>query len=212
MGCSFIPIPNGEAMKYIFTVLYCLVFFACTQNTLLAKNVTKIDYIYDPGMLRPIDSQLKIVVGELAPDFSLPSIRGDNITLKQFRGKNNVVLSFVPAAWTPVCSDQWPGYNIAQKIFDDQNAVLLGITVDNIPTLHAWVQEMGSVWFKVLSDFWPHGEVASTYGVLRSDGTADRVLVFIDKKGVVKEVIITDINVRPELEDLVDALKKTNVN
>ena len=199
-------------MKYICIVFCCLVALTCTQNTLLAKNVTKIDYIYDPGVLRPIDSQLKIVVGELAPDFSLPSILGGNITLKQYRGNKNVVLSFVPAAWTPVCSDQWPGYNIAQKLFDDQDAVLLGITVDNIPTLHAWVQEMGPLWFDVLSDFWPHGGVASTYGVLRSDGTADRALVFIDKEGVVKEVIVTDINVRPELEDLVAALKKTNLN
>lgn len=199
-------------MKYICAVFCCLVALTCVQNTLLAKNVTKIDYIYDPGVLSPIDSQLKVVVGELAPDFSLQSIRGDNISLKQYRGKKNVVLSFIPAAWTPVCSDQWPGYNIAQKIFDDQDAVLLGITVDNIPTLHAWVQEMGTLWFDVLSDFWPHGSVASTYGVLRSDGTADRALVFIDKKGVVREVVVTDINVRPELEDLVAALKKTNAN
>ena len=198
-------------MKYIYTVFYCLIFFAWSQ-TLLAKNVTKIDYIYDPGQLRPIDSQLKIVVGDPAPDFSLPSIRGYDISLKQYRGKKNVVLSFVPAAWTPVCSDQWPGYNIAQKIFDDHDAVLLGITVDNIPTLHAWVQEMGTLWFDVLSDFWPHGGVASAYGVLRSDGTADRALVFIDKKGFVKDIIVTNINVRPELENLVAVLKKMNVN
>ncbi|MFT5727276.1 MAG: peroxiredoxin [Desulforhopalus sp.] len=199
-------------MKYVYTLFICFVVFAWTENILLAKNVTQIDYIYDPGVLRPIDSQLKVAVGELAPDFTLPSILGENINLKQFHGNKNVVLSFIPAAWTPVCSDQWPGYNISREIFEDQDAVLLGITVDNIPTLHAWVQQMGPIWFDVLSDFWPHGGVASTYGVLRSDGTADRVLVFIDKKGVVREIIVTDINVRPELEDLVVALKKTNVN
>ena len=199
-------------MKYVYTLFICFVVFAWTENILLAKNVTQIDYIYDPGVLRPIDSQLKVAVGELAPDFTLPSILGENINLKQFHGNKNVVLSFIPAAWTPVCSDQWPGYNISREIFEDQDAVLLGITVDNIPTLHAWVQQMGPIWFDVLSDFWPHGGVASTYGVLRSDGTADRALIFIDKKGVVREIIVTDINVRPELEDLVVALKKTNVN
>ena len=199
-------------MKYVYTLFICFVVFAWTENILLAKNVTQIDYIYDPGVLRPIDSQLKVAVGELAPDFTLPSILGENINLKQFHGNKYVVLSFIPAAWTPVCSDQWPGYNISREIFEDQDAVLLGITVDNIPTLHAWVQQMGPIWFDVLSDFWPHGGVASTYGVLRSDGTADRALVFIDKKGIVREIIVTDINVRPELEDLVVALKKTNID
>lgn len=199
-------------MKYVFTLFYCLILLVCTGGISTAKNVTKIDYIYDPGLLRPIDSKLKVSVGELAPDFTLPSIGGKKIQLKQFHGKKNVVLSFIPAAWTPVCSDQWPGYNISRKIFEDQDAVLLGLTVDNIPTLHAWVQQMGPIWFDVLSDFWPHGGVASTYGVLRSDGTADRALVFIDKKGVVREIIVTDINVRPELEDIAVALKKTNID
>lgn len=198
-------------MKYLYTVFFCFALLACPDNSVLAKNVTQIDFIYDPGELKPIDSQLKVTVGDIAPEFTLPSIHGKRIHLKQFRGKKNVVLSFVPAAWTPVCSDQWPGYNIAQNIFENQEAVLLGITVDNIPTLHAWVQQMGPLWFDVLSDFWPHGDVASKYGVLRSDGTADRILIFIDKIGVVREIIVSDINVRPELEDIVVALKKTNV-
>ncbi len=88
------------------------------------------------------------------------------MSLADYRGKKNVVLSFVPAAWTPVCSDQWPGYNIVQDIFEENNAVLLGISVDNIPTLHSWTNQMGKLWFEVLSDFWPHGETAGKYGVL----------------------------------------------
>jgi len=106
--------------------------------------------IYNPGILKPIDSILKVKVGDPAPDFILPSISGGKISLGQFAGKKNVVISFVPAAWTPVCSDQWPGYNIAKGFFDKNNAVLLGITVDNIPTLHAWTQQMGKLWFSVL--------------------------------------------------------------
>lgn len=199
-------------MKYVFILIYCLFFCAATQSMVFAKNVTKIEYIFDPGKLKPIDSQVKVSIGEPAPDFSLTSIGGKPVNLNQFQGEKNVVLSFVPAAWTPVCSDQWPGYNIAQKIFEDHDTMLLGISVDNIPTLHAWVQQMGDLWFEVLSDFWPHGKVASLYGVLRSDGTADRALIFIDKKGVVRDIIVTDINLRPELEDLVLALKKMNVH
>ena len=164
--------------------------------------------IYQVGTLKPIDSVLKVKVGQSAPDFKLPAISGENISLNQYRGKKNVVLSFVPAAWTPVCSDQWPGYNIAKDIFNQNDAILLGITVDNIPTLFAWTNQMGQLWFPVLSDFWPHGGVAKKYGVLRSNGVSERALFVIDKMGVIRYIDVHDINKRPPLEDLAAALEK----
>ncbi|HCO12074.1 MAG TPA: peroxiredoxin [Desulfonauticus sp.] len=162
--------------------------------------------IYQVGKLKPRDSVLKVKVGELAPDFELPSISGKKVRLSSFRGKKNVLLSFVPAAWTPVCSDQWPGYNLTKFIFDQHNTVILGISVDNVPTLYAWVKEMGGVWFPVLSDFWPHGQVASTYGVLRGDGVAERALFLIDKQGIIRWIYVEDINRRPPLEVIEQAL------
>jgi peroxiredoxin (alkyl hydroperoxide reductase subunit C) len=164
--------------------------------------------IYNVGILKPIDSVLKVKVGGRAPEFTLPSLSGEKISLKQYRGKKNVVLSFVPAAWTPVCSDQWPGYNIVKDMFDQNDAILLGITVDNIPTLFAWTNQMGKLWFPVLSDFWPHGAVAKKYGVLRSNGVSERALFIIDKKGIIRYIDVHDINKRPPLEDLVNALEK----
>jgi peroxiredoxin len=166
------------------------------------------DNIYQPGNLKPTDSVLKVKVGDQAPDFTLPAVSGNKVTLSQYRGKKNVVLSFVPAAWTPVCSDQWPGYNIAQDLFDKNDAVLMGITVDNIPTLFAWTNQMGKLWFPVLSDFYPHGRVASLYGVLRSDGTSERALFVIDKKGIIRYIDVHDINKRPPLESLIRELEK----
>jgi peroxiredoxin len=164
--------------------------------------------IYQVGTLKPTDSVLKVKVGDPAPNFMLPSISGEKVSLSQIRGKKNVVLSFVPAAWTPVCSDQWPGYNIAKDIFNQYDAVLLGITVDNIPTLFAWTNQMGQLWFPVLSDFWPHGRVAKRYGLLRSDGVSERALLVIDKKGFIRYIDVHDINKRPPLEDLIGALEK----
>lgn len=164
--------------------------------------------IYQTGTLKPIDSVLKVKVVVQAPDFTLSSVSGEKVSLNQFRGKKNVVLSFVPAAWTPVCSDQWPGYNIAKDIFSQQDAILLGITVDNIPTLFAWTNQMGQLWFPVLSDFWPHGAVAKRYGVLRSNGVSERALFVIDKAGIIRYIDVHDINKRPPLEDLAAALEK----
>jgi len=168
------------------------------------------DNIYNPGQLKPIDSQLKVNVGDPAPDFTLPSVAGEEITLSRFKGEKNVVISFVPAAWTPVCSDQWPGYNIVKDMFDENDAVLLGITVDNIPTLYAWTKQMGKLWFPVLSDFWPHGAVADRYGVMRSDGVSERALIFIDKKGIIRDIQVNDINKRPDLESCAINLEKMN--
>ncbi len=166
--------------------------------------------IYNPGTLKPIDSALKAKVGEKVPDFTLPSLSGQKISLSQFRGKKNVVISFVPAAWTPVCSDQWPGYNIAEPFFQQNDAILLGITVDNLPTLFAWTNQMGNLWFPVLSDFYPHGKVAETFGVLRSDGVSERALFVIDKEGILRYAHVEDINKRPDLKILVTELEKLN--
>lgn len=164
--------------------------------------------VYPVGRLKPVDSRLLVNVGDKAPDFTLPAVDGGTITLSQYLGKKNLVLSFVPAAWTPVCSDQWPGYNVAEAIFQQNDAVLLGITVDNIPTLYAWTKEMGKLWFPVLSDFWPHGSTAAKYGVLRTDGVTERALFVIDKQGVIRYLDVHDINTRPDLADLAQALER----
>ncbi len=188
-------------------VAACVITAFSVQEALALSDAYK-GNIYQTGILKPTDSKLKVKVGGKAPDFTLPSVGGERVTLSSFRGKKNVVLSFVPAAWTPVCSDQWPGYNIVKDLFDERDAILLGITVDSIPTLFSWTRQMGDLWFPVLSDFWPHGAAAKRYGILRSDGTSERSLFVIDKRGIIRYIDVHDINQRPSLEDLVKALEK----
>jgi peroxiredoxin len=192
-----------------YSIFAALIIFFFAQNALAVSDAYK-NNIYNPGQLKPIDSSLKIKVGRKAPGFTLKAVSGKIISLKDYRDRKNVVISFVPAAWTPVCSDQWPGYNIVQDVFDQHDAVLLGITVDNIPTLYSWTNQMGKLWFEVLSDFWPHGAVAKKYSVLRSDGIAERAIFIIDKKGIIRYIDVHDINQRPLLEELVKELEKLN--
>lgn len=184
------------------------VFFLFQVSPVFSLSEAYKGNIYDPGLLKPTDSTLKVKVGEAAPDFTLKAVSGETISLRDYRGKKNVVLSFVPAAWTPVCSDQWPGYNITREIFDQNDAVLLGISVDNLPTLFSWTSQMGALWFPVLSDFYPHGKVASQFGILRSDGVAERALFVIDKQGIIRYIDVHDINRRPPLDVLVRELDK----
>jgi len=189
----------------IFSIIIAV--FFCSTAAFGMSEAFK-ENLYDSGQLKPTDSVLKVKVGESAPDFSLPSLSREKISLSQFKGKKNVVISFVPAAWTPVCSDQWPGYNLAKDLFETNDAVLLGITVDNVPTLFAWTNQMGKLWFPVLSDFYPHGKTADTYGVLRSEGISERALFIIDKAGILRYSYVSDINKRPDLKNIAAELEK----
>jgi peroxiredoxin (alkyl hydroperoxide reductase subunit C) len=198
-------------MKTSFAAfIYGSLFLAMLVPNAFGASAAFKENIYNPGQLKPIDSELNVKIGDSAPNFTLPSVSGEKVTLSRYRGKKNVVISFVPAAWTPVCSDQWPGYNIVKGMFDMNDAVLLGITVDNIPTLYAWTRQMGKLWFPVLSDFWPHGEVAARYGLLRSEGVSERALVYIDKKGIIRDIQVSDINKRPDLESCATTLEQMN--
>jgi len=183
-----------------------LLALSLTPSVFALSDVYK-ENIYNPGVLKPVDSKLKVKVGQKAPNFTLPAVTGEKITLSQYRTKKNVVLSFVPAAWTPVCSDQWPGYNIVRDIFEANEATLLGISVDNIPTLFSWTIQMGKLWFPILSDFYPHGKVAQQYGILRTDGVSERAIFVIDKKGIIRYIDVHDINKRPPLEEIITALE-----
>ncbi len=188
--------------------LACLLLLASLLAAAAAPAQVPKDMLYDPGKLPPTASTPALRIGDPAPDFTLPSIGGQMVSLSSYRGKKNVVLSFVPAAFTPVCSEQWPGYNLARELIEARNAIVLGITVDNLPTLHAWCHEMGDVWFPVLSDFFPHGEVARTYGILRPEGMSERAVFVVDTAGIIRYIDIHDINAKPDLETLVKELDK----
>ncbi|MGE0156226.1 MAG: redoxin domain-containing protein [Geobacter sp.] len=166
------------------------------------------DNLYETGILKPVDSVLTVKVGDQAPDFSLKAVSGHQVSLADYRGKKHVVLSFIPAAWTPVCSDQWPGYNIVKELFDEHDAVLLGISVDSLASLFSWTNQMGTLWFPVLSDFFPHGATAAKFGILRTDGTAERALIVIDKQGIIRYIDVHDVNKRPPLDALARELEK----
>jgi alkyl hydroperoxide reductase subunit AhpC len=199
--------------KFVQTGLFiCSVVVFLWIGSAGAENTTCT--VYPVGELKPRDSISTLKLGDKAPDFTLTAVGGGKISMNQYLGKKNIVISFVPAAWTPVCTSQWPVYDLAKEIFHNNDAILLGITVDNIPTLYAWTKEIlpdrDPEWFPILSDFFPHGEVAKKYGVLRSEGFTERALFVIDKKGIIRFIDIHDINERPPLMELKKALEEIN--
>ncbi len=164
--------------------------------------------VYTFGKVKPIDSNPTLRHGNKAPKFRLPSLNGNDVSLSAFRGEKNVVISFIPAVWEAVSSAQWSGYQYIPDLFATHEAILIGISTDNIPALYAWMKHMGGLWFPVLSDFHPQGRVARRYGILRSDGMAERAIAIVDKEGRIRCFRVMEIGERPKLEELVSELKK----
>jgi len=93
--------------------------------------------------------------------------------------------------------------------FEGKNTQVLGISVDSTDCQRAWAKSLGRIDnFPLLSDFWPHGEVARKYGVLRNEGYSERALFVIDKQGVIRYVDVHDLNDQPDNEVLFRELEK----
>ena len=146
-------------------------------------------------------------IGQMAPDFTLPSHLDKKITLSDLRGKN-VALAFFPWAWTPVCTHQIPAYEAELASFSALNTQILGISIDHVHTLKAWAKSLGEISYPILSDFWPHGEVAQKFGVLRSDGRSERAIFVMDSQGIIQYIDIHDIHDQPNNEELRKVLRR----
>ncbi len=85
---------------------------------------------------------------------------------------------------------------------------VLGLSVDSTDCLRAWAESLGGITYPLLSDFYPHGQVAQRYGVLRAEGFSERAIFIIDKKGIIRYVDVHDIDEQPDNEVLFAELAK----
>src|SRR6266700_4595399 len=126
-------------------------------------------------------------VGDVAPDFTLKTANREDWHLSDFRGKKNVVLAFVPFAFSGVCSTQLPSYEADLMRFKDLGTEVVSISMDSAYALNAWAKSMNTT-FPLLSDFYPQGSVVDLYGVRHPAGMAERALIVIDKQGVIQSI------------------------
>ena len=83
----------------------------------------------------------------------------------------------------------------------------MGISIDHIPALKAWSESLGGITYPMLSDFWPHGAVAQSYGVFKSDrGMTERAIVIVDTAGIVRYIDVHDIAEQPDEEQIFEVL------
>lgn len=120
-----------------------------------------------------------LAVGDLAPDFELSDTHGSPVRLAALRGEA-VMLVFVPLAFTGRCTGEVCELSENLGDFERAGVRVLGITCDPTPAQRVW-QEQEGLTFDLLSDFWPHGEVARRYGVFDEDsGMAVRGTFVVD--------------------------------
>ncbi|KIS27395.1 peroxiredoxin [Arthrobacter sp. SPG23] len=137
-------------------------------------------------------------VGELAPDFELVNQYGEPVRLSDLRGRN-VVVVFYPFAFSGICTGELCEIRDNLSLFEDANATVLALSVDSKFTLRAYGEKEG-YGFDLLADFWPHGGVASQYGVFDpNSGMAQRGTFIIDADGIVRYVVV---NPRGQARDL----------
>ncbi len=99
-----------------------------------------------------------------------------------------------------------PAFNRALPEFTRLDTQVLGISVDSVPCNTAWQESLGSLDYPLLSDFWPHGDVAARYGVLREEGFTERTIIGIDKSGVIRYIDVHDISDLPLPEPVLAAI------
>lgn len=147
---------------------------------------------------------MAVEVGDQAPDFELKDQHGTPVRLSEFRGKKNVVLLFYPLAFSGVCTNEMCAIRDDFPEVTGDDVELLAVSVDSGFVLRTWA-ERDHFNFAMLSDFWPHGAVAKSYGVFDEEkGVATRGTFIIDKSGVVRWKVVNPI---PQARDIAEYQK-----
>jgi mycoredoxin-dependent peroxiredoxin len=131
---------------------------------------------------------MALAVGQDAPAFTLKDQNGNEVSLADFRGEKNVVLVFYPFTFTGVCQGELCDIRDNPSHYANDDTVVLALSCDSRHSQKQWAEQQGFT-FPVLSDFWPHGEVARAYGVFNDAlGCANRATFVIDKQGKIVDV------------------------
>ncbi|MGW4484463.1 peroxiredoxin [Amycolatopsis sp. NPDC004368] len=129
---------------------------------------------------------MAVEVGTPAPDFTLNDYNKQPVTLSSFKGDKPVLLVFFPFAFSGTCTGELCQLRDEFADYDTKGVQILGVSVDAVFSLKVWAEQQ-NYQFPLLSDFWPHGAVAQSYGVFNDQaGMAVRGTFLIDTDGIVR--------------------------
>jgi len=125
------------------------------------------------------DNDKRLVVGERAINFTLPTFQGNRVTLSDLRGK--VILLDFWASWCLPCKEELPYLDILQKTYGQNEFQVVVINIDNNPTN---AMEFLKKYNIKLMPLWDREKkVVSVYDVKKMPTT-----IFLDKDGRVRFV------------------------
>ncbi|MFR9804434.1 peroxiredoxin [Pseudonocardia sp. RS010] len=125
-------------------------------------------------------------VGTKAPDFTLKDQDKQEVSLSSFQGDKAVLVVFYPFAFSGICTGELCTVRDDLSSFQNDDVQILAVSTDPTFSLKAWATAENYT-FPLLSDFWPHGEVAKAYGVFNEGaGMAVRGTFLVDTDGVVR--------------------------
>lgn len=152
---------------------------------------------------------MAIEIGQEAPDFELKNTANEVVALSDFRGERAVLLVFYPFAFSGVCGGELCRLRDDHAQFTDAGVQVLAVSCDSRQVQTAW-SEQQALGYPVLSDFWPHGEVAQAYGVFNEAvGCANRATFLIAEDGTVIDTFDSDdLGTPREASRYVDALAR----
>jgi peroxiredoxin len=123
-------------------------------------------------------------VGSKAPEFTLSDYNKEKVSLSSLLGSKPVLLVFYPFAFSGICTGEL--CQVRDDFSSFEGVQVVGVSVDTPFSLKVWAEQEGYQ-FPLLSDFWPHGAVAQSYGVFNEKaGMANRGTFLIDRDGVVR--------------------------
>jgi peroxiredoxin len=139
--------------------------------------------------------------GQEVPDFTLRDQHGQEVTLSSFRGRKAVVLMFYPFAFSSVCTGELRALRDNLSTFESDHVQVLAISCDPKFALRAFADADGLT-FPLLSDFWPHGAVAASYGVFNeARGCPDRSTFIVDTEGILRWSVHNEMPTARDLEE-----------
>jgi peroxiredoxin len=149
---------------------------------------------------------MTLSIGSTAPDFELSDQHGEKVSLSSFKGKKNVVVLFIPFAFTGTCTGELCALRDDLAPFQNENVQLLAISCDSMFTQRIFAEQEGYK-FPVLADFWPHGATAKAYGIFNEDlGCAMRGTFIIDKEGILRWQIVNGLGDARNIADYKTAI------
>ena len=132
--------------------------------------------------------------------------------LREQRGKKHIVLAFYPFNWEPVSGKHLASYQVEREQFLAGGAETVGVSVESIMNTTAWEREIGPFDFPLCSDYWPHGEVAAKYGVLRTEqpdaGASDRAVFLVDNSGKIRFRKLYGKSELPNAQEVLEVLRR----